>query len=267
MAVFRVEKNANYTVMSNFHFKEKEMSLKAKGLLSLMLSLPDTWDYSIGGLVSVCKEGEKSIKTALQELRKFGYLKMNRRHFNGRYDWEYVIYECPETVTTVPLQDNCNGNTITPLQGGCNEPVENVSVENGVIYKDTKESNTNESNTKVNVKKERRKSFDDLIDSYTSNPELQEELKNHLATRKAKKATLTNRAIELSLKKLDELTSKIPVNMQEEAKIKIVQQSIERGWVGFFEIKEQQNFSNKKSSGWDYVNEEYKKIQEKNDIF
>ena len=116
-------------------------------------------------------------------------------------------------------------------------------------------------------KKESKKSFDDLIDSYTSNPELQEELKNHLATRKAKKATLTNRAIELSLKKLDELTSNIPVNMQEEAKIKIVQQSIERGWVGFFELKEQQTFSNKKSSGWDYMNEEYKKIQEKNDIF
>ena len=116
-------------------------------------------------------------------------------------------------------------------------------------------------------KKESKKTFDDLIDSYTSNSELKEELKNHLATRKAKKATLTNRAIELSLKKLDELTSNMPVNIQEEEKIKIVQQSIERGWVGFFEIKEQQTFANKKSSGWDYMNEEFKKIQEKNDIF
>ena len=70
------------------------------------------------------------------------------------------------------------------------------------------------------------------------NLELREELKNHLATRKAKKATLTNRAIELSLKKLDELTSNIPINDQEIVKTKIVQQSIERGWVGFFEVKQ-----------------------------
>ena len=73
MAIFRIEKNKNYTVMSNYHFKEKNMTLKAKGLLSLMLSLPDDWDYSINGLVAICKENETSIKNTLEELKKFGY--------------------------------------------------------------------------------------------------------------------------------------------------------------------------------------------------
>lgn len=90
-------------------------------------------------------------------------------------------------------------------------------------------------------KKVNKESFDSLIDSYTDNLQLREELKNHLAVRKAKKGALTNRAIELSLKELDKLTEKLPVNDIElinEKKIKIVQQSIMKGWVGFFEIKE-----------------------------
>ena len=87
-------------------------------------------------------------------------------------------------------------------------------------------------------KKESKQSFDDLINSYTQNENLREELKNHLATRKAKKATLTNRAIELSLKNLDSLVDNKPINDQENEKIKIVQQSIVNGWTGFFALRE-----------------------------
>jgi len=65
MAVFRVEKNANYTTMSNYHLRDKQLSLKAKGLLSFCLSLPDTWDYSIMGLAAVCKEGRDCIMSTL----------------------------------------------------------------------------------------------------------------------------------------------------------------------------------------------------------
>ena len=95
MAVFRIEKNANYTVMSNYHLKERELTLKAKGLLSIMLSLPDEWDYSINGLVAICKENKTAITSALKELKTFGYLIIQRKHYNGRYEWEYVIYEKP----------------------------------------------------------------------------------------------------------------------------------------------------------------------------
>ena len=72
--VFKIEKNKNYTVMSNYHLRDKNLSLKAKGLLSFMLSLPEDWDYSINGLVSICKEEETAIKSALKELKINKYL-------------------------------------------------------------------------------------------------------------------------------------------------------------------------------------------------
>ena len=97
MAVFRVHKNENYTVLSNYHFKEKAMSLKAKGLLSLMLSLPENWDYSAAGLVTLSKDGKDSVNAALKELEKFGYLRRTqaidaRGKFSG---YNYEIFEQP----------------------------------------------------------------------------------------------------------------------------------------------------------------------------
>ena len=70
MAVFRVEKTKDYTIMSNYHLRDKKLSYKAKGLLSFMLSLPDDWDYSLNGLVAVSKEGIKAVRNILQELQK-----------------------------------------------------------------------------------------------------------------------------------------------------------------------------------------------------
>lgn len=97
MAVMRVHKNANYTVMSNTHFKEKGMSLKAKGLLSLMLSLPDDWDYSIAGLATLSKDGKDSVMSALKELEAFGYLIRTRlTDERGRFaGYDYDIFEEP----------------------------------------------------------------------------------------------------------------------------------------------------------------------------
>ena len=96
MSVFRVNKSNNYTVVANFHLRYKNMSLKAKGLLTLMLSLPEDWDYSMNGLVAIVKEEITAVKTALHELEKLKYLK--RTKFNnekGRFDFEYHIYEQP----------------------------------------------------------------------------------------------------------------------------------------------------------------------------
>jgi hypothetical protein len=76
MAIVRIEKTKNYTIMSNYHFREKGMSLKAKGLLSLMLSLPEDWDYSINGLIAICKENGTAVISALKELKEFGYLEI-----------------------------------------------------------------------------------------------------------------------------------------------------------------------------------------------
>lgn len=94
--VFRVEKNREFVVMSNKFLREKEMSLKAKGLLALCLALPDDWDYSINGLVSICKESQTSIRSALKELETFCYLKRERRKDEkGQFVYEYIIYETP----------------------------------------------------------------------------------------------------------------------------------------------------------------------------
>jgi len=107
MAVMRVHKNANYTVMSNTHFKEKGMSLKAKGLLSLMLSLPDDWDYSIAGLATLSKDGKDSVMSALKELEAFGYLIRTRlTDERGRFaGYDYDIYEAPRPYSENPQTD------------------------------------------------------------------------------------------------------------------------------------------------------------------
>ena len=99
MAVFRVQKNQNYTVMSNFHLRDTSLSLKAVGLLSKMLSLKEDWDYNIRGLASICKEGVDAIGSALKELEKRGYLVRNQiRDSKGRIcDTEYMIYESPRS--------------------------------------------------------------------------------------------------------------------------------------------------------------------------
>ena len=96
MAVFKIEKNKNYTVMSNYHLRDKRMSLKAKGLLSFMLSLPLDWDYSLDGLEKICKEGKDSIRSALNELKLYGYLVIKKtQNEKGIFEYEYMIYEYP----------------------------------------------------------------------------------------------------------------------------------------------------------------------------
>lgn len=94
--VFRVEKSREFVVMSNKFLREKQMSLKAKGLLALCLALPDDWNYSLNGLCAICKESQTSIRSALKELESFNYLKRNRKqNEKGHFIYEYVIYETP----------------------------------------------------------------------------------------------------------------------------------------------------------------------------
>ena len=96
--VFRVEKNTNYTVMSNHHLRNKEMSLKAKGLLSLILSLPPEWNYSMAGLCAICKESQTAMRSAIKELETQNYL-VRRRTKNelGHFEYMYIVYEVPYT--------------------------------------------------------------------------------------------------------------------------------------------------------------------------
>ncbi len=106
MAVCRVEKNENYTVMGNYHLSDPRLSLKAVGLLSKMLSLPENWDYTIRGLTCICREGRDAIQGAIVELEDAGYIRRQQRHdVNGKFAGnEYVIYEAP--LTENPLTEN-----------------------------------------------------------------------------------------------------------------------------------------------------------------
>lgn len=98
MAVYRVERTRDYTVMSNCHLKDTSLSLKAKGLLSMMLSLPNEWNYNTRGLAAICKEGVDAIGSAIRELEGRGYIvRRQLRGTDGRItDTEYTIYEQPQ---------------------------------------------------------------------------------------------------------------------------------------------------------------------------
>lgn len=177
MATFRVNKTSDYTVISNYHLREKGMSLKAKGLLTLMLSLPENWDYSISGLASICAENETAIKTGLKELKKFGYLRIskifpNKERGNKKIEYIYEIFEKPlgedkrqkeQEIEKQPLEKQKVEN-----QGVENLPLESQAVENqGQLS--TKELNTNKLNTKevstkeyIHVKNEFSRSYEDI---------------------------------------------------------------------------------------------------------
>ena len=110
MAVYRVERTRDYTVMSNYHLKDTTLSLKAKGLLSMFLSFPEDWNYSTRGLAKICKEGVEAVGNTIKELEKAGYIVPRQlRGAHGRItDTEYIIYEKPQTPEPSPP------DTVTP---------------------------------------------------------------------------------------------------------------------------------------------------------
>lgn len=165
MTTFKINKTKDFTVMSNYHLRDRNLSLKSKGLLSYMLSLPEDWDYSINGLVAICKEEETAIKTALKELKQYGYLKINKLYPNvtktGKIEYEYVIFE--ESYKKI-VQKN---------QEGENQPLEFQELENqGQI-------NTNNKNTNKQIDKT------DKLDKTRASPNENdlEEVKHNILTK------------------------------------------------------------------------------------
>ena len=115
--IVKVEKTSNYTVMSNTHLKDRGLSMKAKGLLSIVLSLPDSWEYSISGLAALSAEKESAVKSALNELKDHGYLVVTKKMPNdtksGRIEYEYTFFETPEKVKQ---EQEKQGVEILPLE-------------------------------------------------------------------------------------------------------------------------------------------------------
>ena len=140
MAVFRIEKTKDYTIMSNHHLKNRELSLKAKGLLCLMLSLPDRWDYTLKGLTHICKEGMDAVRDALHELERAGHVVRTRtRNARGQLGaMEYVIYEHPiGPAQSAPTSDK-------PTQ---DSQTEDASAQENTMQLNIDRVNTEESNT------------------------------------------------------------------------------------------------------------------------
>lgn len=219
MSVFRIHKTENYTVMSNSHFKEKEMSLKAKGLLSLMLSLPDTWHYSISGLVKLSKDGKDSVMSALVELEEFGYLSRQRViNEKGQFSGvQYDIYEIPQANKPDAVSQNAaksqevKTNAEEPPQLS-NKELKNLSI------KELSVSN-----------KEKEKEMDDVLISSVHNEELFELYKDYIEMRKDMEAPLNAKGLQMLIKRNERL-SKGNVKVQ----CLLLENSLLNGWKNVF---------------------------------
>ena len=147
MAVFRIERTRDYTVMSNHHLRDKALSLKSKGLLSMMLSLPEDWNYTTRGLAKICKEGVDAIGGALRELESAGYIVRHQlRDRQGRIsDTEYVIYEQPQPkAPDTPQPDTASPDTENPYLA---DPDTGKPAELNIEKSKTQKSNTQGSST------------------------------------------------------------------------------------------------------------------------
>ena len=147
MAVFRIERTRDYTVMSNHHLRDKGLSLKSKGLLSMMLSLPEDWNYTTRGLAKICKEGVDAIGNALRELEAAGYIVRHQmRDRQGRIsDTEYVIYEQPQPkAPDTPQPDTASPDTEKPY---LDSPDTEKPAELNIEKSKTQKSNTQGSST------------------------------------------------------------------------------------------------------------------------
>ena len=188
-----------------------------------MLSLPDDWNYSIEGLVAICKENETAIKSTLKELKEFGYLTIAKmQNEKGIYEYAYNIFENPQVE---------------------NPPVDNPPMENPEVEVPTMENqgqlNTKESSTKKTKTKESRTKY---IAFFPLDEKLNQAFKDYVEYRKKSRKPMTEKAIDLAIKKLDSMTN------DNDEKINIINQSILNGWTGLFPLK-----NANKSSGSAYI--------------
>lgn len=226
MAVIRVQKTQNYTVMSNHHLRNKELSLKAKGLISLMLSLPPDWDYSVAGLVSICKESHTSIRSALKELEEHKYLVRERKNSEkGYFVYEYTLYEIPEPHTV-------NQHTVE-------KEAEPVQTENRTQLS-KEELNTKELSKEEINKEERDKGniyieeFENILNEEVAQESLRDLYRNYLDMRESSEAPMTPRGLRMLIQRCERLA-----NMDPELQKALVEAAIINNWKNVYLPNEQ----------------------------
>lgn len=206
-----------YGTIPKLVMQDRKLSIGAKGLYSYFCSFSGGGDTCFPSRNKICFDLCISIDTFgkyLKQLIDNGYIQCEQIKENGRFS--HNVYTLCDTI--LPC---------TKISDTVNSVYEKTDTNNNSINNNS----INNKNNKKERKKESKPTFDELIDNYTENKQLRDELKEHLKTRKAKKATLTNRAIELSLNKLDSLTT------NDSEKILIVQKAIESGWTTFYPLK------------------------------
>ncbi len=267
MAIIRVEKTKDYTTMSNYHFREKDMSLKAKGLLSLILSLPEDWDYTLDGLATLCRDGKDSVRTALNELEEFGYMETARvRDEKGRLrGTEYVVREKP--TSNPPEKENLNPGEADTDDGMPEEPVaekptlekpvlekpmlENPTLEKPTLEKPTLENptqlNTNISNTDLSntdlsnhclENTNPKKKPDGSRAYYPEDARLNEAFKAFVYMRKRINKPLTDKAMQLTRESLAGMAKGENGKMDTEKAVAILNQSTMNSWSGLYALKQ-----------------------------
>lgn len=263
--IFRVQKTKDYTVMSNYHLRDKNLSLKAKGLLSWMLSNNDDWDYSIAGIVACCKEGETTINTALRELQEYGYVKIVKvkpNKDNNRIHYEYNVYEQPQDIDS---------------QGVESLGLESQELENQV-QRNIKERNTNIRNTNKSISKDIDTDFEfgvkksqstktkkpslydkcvSIINDYTDDVILQgllvASLKLFLENSRESGTPFYTNTFKGKLNNLRKLSD-------DDYKLRfIVQQTLDNGWNNFYELKEKKSYRKEASTDIGYTSNRAKK--------
>ena len=240
MVTYKVHKTKDYTVMSNVHLRDKNMSLKAKGLLSMMLSLPEEWDYSMNGLVAISKENLTAIRAVLQELEKFGYLIRERKqNAKGRFEYEYHIYEVPHTekpYTENPYTDN--PYTDKPYTENVTQLNTNKSI--------TDKLNTNKSNTedKEERKKEKSQTTYDEILSEIQPDDLRDLFFEYIKMRKMIKSPMTDRALKMLINRVNELE---PNSIERQKKL--LETAIMNNWKSVYPLKDDKSPQTGKASG------------------
>ena len=218
MSIIRVEKNRNYTVINNEFLRNKDLSLKAKGLLAVCLSLPDTWNWSIAGLVAICKESITSVRSSLKELEEHGYVTiLKTKDDKGRFIYEYTIYETPieVPVSVSPDIQNLHLDNLTVETS----EVENVKQlnTNQLI---TKELSTNELN--LYIKEHAYAATWSLFNDY-------------LEMRKEIGAPLTMRGLKMLLTRVEKLSDN-NINVQR----LMLENAIQNQWKNVYRPKDQE---------------------------
>lgn len=224
-----------YTIINNHLLKNTDLSLKAKGLLCLMFSLPEDWNFSTKGLTSIVKDGERSVRSTLKELEDNRYLIRKPIHDGAHIiDWEYQIFEAPYN------------------QEGCNEDVQNQDVQNVHLRKSTQlntnKLNTNIQNTNKYKKESKKKEFEDIL-SEIEDEDIVNALGEFINMRKAVKKPLTAHALKLNVKHLFELSNDKPTM------IAIIEQSVMHNWLTFYRLKEQSTSTSKQPQQSMYPND------------